>query len=351
MRFALHYKIPAIRITIHILFWIAYLLFSVLNVLRFYPNDSLWDMILRFSASLPVDIVATYYTAYLLIPTLLFKKKYLLFGLLFIVGAVLAILLQRVIVWYVTYPLIIKTEITSKFFRIDWLYAFSNIYAVVLFISGVKLIQRNNQNEKISKEIKNQRTEAELKFLKAQVHPHFLLNTLNNLYALTLEKSDKAAEVVIKLSELLNYMLYECNESTILISKEIKLIENYLALEQIRYGKKLNLTFNVEGEIAGKKLAPMFLLPFVENAFKHGVSQLSSKSRVIIQLSMVDHDLHFKVINSMPFGSDKDPGGYTEGIGLKNVKRRLDLMYPENYQLSYASDNQDYIVDLKIKTF
>jgi len=302
----------------------------------------------RYVVTMPVDMLATYFTAYFLLPRYLYKMKYVRFTVLFLVAAVGFILLQRTILWYISYPLILKQEPSSPFFMLNWLYHFANIYIVVFAVSVIKLLQRNIRKEKNLQELSEKRTEAELKFLKAQVHPHFLFNTLNNLYALTLEQSPKAPEVVLKLSELLNYMLYECNEKTILISKEIKLIENYLSLETIRYGDKMKLDFQVAGEIAGKKIAPMLLLPFVENAFKHGVSKISGNAKVSVFLNIQNKELIFQVSNSQTESSKNDPAGYSEGIGLKNVQRRLDLMYPEQHTMTLQQAGPEFIVYLKL---
>jgi LytS/YehU family sensor histidine kinase len=175
-----------------------------------------------------------------------------------------------------------------------------------------------------------------------------LFNTLNNLYALTLDKSDKAPEVVLKLSDLLNYMLYDCNEHYMLISKEIKLIENYLELERIRYGNHLDIDFTVSGDTAGKKIPPMILLPFVENAFKHGVSKVRNDAFVKIHLEVDGDQLRFIVGNSKKLVPDSDLAGYSEGIGLKNVTRRLDLLYPGRYFLELQEFDHEYHILLKI---
>jgi len=298
---------------------------------------------------MPVDVLATYYTAYLLLPKLLYPRKYVVFISLFLLGAFGAILLQRFILYEVSYPYFLGREAESPFWQINWFYSFTNIYLVVFAVSGFKLLQRNFKEEKNLQELNEKRVEAELKFLKAQVHPHFLFNTLNNLYALTLDKSPKSSEVVLKLSELLNYMLYECNEPTILVSKEIKLIENYLSLETIRYQDSLSLDFKVTGEIAAKKIAPMLLLPFVENAFKHGVSRLNKGAKVMVNLHIQEDELHFQVSNSKPAESQVDPAGYTEGIGLKNVKRRLELIYPNRHEMLFQPTDREFVVFLKLK--
>jgi LytS/YehU family sensor histidine kinase len=325
-----------------------YLFFSALNIKRFYPDEQLFQMMFRMFFSMPVDIIAAYFTVYLLIPKLLYQRKYYLFALIFLVSAVGLVLLQRVILWYFSYPVLYKMEPQSPFFRINWLASFTNIYMAAFFIAVAKLVKQRFTEQKRIQSLEKEQVEAELKFLKAQVHPHFLFNTLNNLYALTLDKSDRASEVVLKLSDLLNYMLYECNESTILLSKEISLIENFLVLERIRYGDSLEVDLRIEGETAGKKIAPMLLLPFVENAFKHGVSKISKNARVMIRLEVDASQLNFEVINSKPMLLEKDEAGYTEGIGLKNVKRRLEILYPEAHGFDVIEKDEEFRIILKI---
>ncbi len=341
-------KNPTIRISLHIVFWLVYLFISAATVKRFYEDESLFQLMFRFSITLPVDILATYFTVYFLMPKYLYKKKYLHFAIIFIVSAGIFILLQRSMLWYITYPYVLRTTPNSAFFLLNWFYSFTNIYIIVLVVAGVKLVQRNVREEKNIQELNEKKTEAELKFLKAQVHPHFLFNTLNNLYALTLDQSPKASEVVLKLSELMNYMLYECNEETILITKEIKLIENYLSLERIRYEDNLDIDFQVIGETAGKKVAPMMLLPFVENAFKHGVSKLSTKARVLISLSLDGSKLEFQSKNTKPAHVKPDLAGYSEGIGLKNVQRRLELLYPQKHDIRFDYSEKEFNVWLTI---
>ena len=342
------YSKPLIRIGVHAFFWILYLLFSALNITRFYPDENLFRLMFRMLFTLPVDMIAAYLTVYLFLPVYLYRRKYYIFAAVFILSAGALILLQRRILWNITYPLFFDREPASPFWTINWLSSFTNIYIAAFAIAVAKLIRQRFSEQKRLRSLEKAQVEAELKFLRAQVHPHFLFNTLNNLYALTLDKSENASEVVLKLSDLLNYMLYECNESTILLSKEITLIENFLALERIRYGDSLEVRFRVEGETAGKKIAPMLLLPFVENAFKHGVSKLSKDAEVLIRLEVDASKLHFEVINSKPLLLEKDEAGYTEGIGLKNVKRRLELIYPDGHNFDIIEKDEEFRIELNL---
>jgi len=302
----------------------------------------------QMSFTLPVDIIATYFTAYFLLPRYVYSRRFLKLVLIFLPSAAGFILLQRVLLLYFEYPVFRPDYKPVPFWNINWLYSFTNIYMVVFAVSLVKMLQFTLKQQRDARVLDKERIEAELKFLKAQVHPHFLFNTLNNLYALTLDKSDQAPEVVLKLSDLLNYMLYECNEPYMLISKEVQLINNYLELERIRYGKDLDLKFRVEGDTAGKRIAPMLLLPFIENAFKHGVSKVRKQAFVNIGLEVIEKELIFKVSNSKVPAPGADLSGYSEGIGLRNVKRRLELMYPGNFRLDISDSDQVFEISLHI---
>jgi len=349
MWFSQKYKSPWMRILAHAGFWVAYLLINAITAVRYYPDRNFFSLILQYMLTVPVDILATYLTVYVLYKWFLFKRKYFLFAITLVGTAIFFIVLQRVIVYYMTYPVFFPDlKPNNTFIDINWFYSFTNIYLVVAVVSVIKLLKISFEQQKNARELDQEKTEAELKFLKSQIHPHFLFNTLNNLYALTLDKSDKAPEIVLKLSDLLNYMLYECNEPDMLVTKEIRLIENYLSLERIRYGDQLDLGFEVTGEIVGKRLAPMLLLPFVENAFKHGVSKVRKNANVRILLDCTGNTMIFSVRNSRSSLPDTDISGYTEGIGLKNVQRRLELLYPEKHQLMLEQTDSEFSVHLKI---
>lgn len=191
---------------------------------------------------------------------------------------------------------------------------------------------------------------AELKFLKAQLHPHFLFNTLNNLYALTLEKSNKAANVVLKLSELLDYVLYECNAELVSLEKEIKQIDNYIELEKLRFGIRLDVKFTCDGFLSNMMVPPMLLMTLVENSFKHGVSKSISKSWIQIELQEQYNSITFIVKNSKHKLNSSKP--FTSGgVGLRNLENRLKLIYKEHYEFNIEERKDTFAVELIIKTF
>ncbi len=199
-------------------------------------------------------------------------------------------------------------------------------------------------------ELDTRNIQTELNFLKSQINPHFLFNTLNSLYALTLKKSDDAPEIVIKLSEMMRYMLYECNEKKVSLRKELDYIRNYLDLEGLRH-KKTAIRLEVEGETGDLMIAPLIFIAFVENCFKHGISHHLSQSYVSIHVMIDNQEVNFFVENSkaekLPMREAVRKSG---GIGIVNVKRRLELMYPEgNYSLEVHDKSNTYSVNLWIK--
>jgi LytS/YehU family sensor histidine kinase len=251
----------------------------------------------------------------------------------------------------VLYPQFFPERTGTEFFVIfRHLKTFTNTYTLAVMVIAIKLLKKWYYDQQEAKSLEKEKLEAELKFLKAQVHPHFLFNTLNNLYSLTLKKSDNAPEVVLKLSELMSYMLYDTAARQVSLSKEINYINHYIDLEKIRYAERLDVSFNTSGDISAKMIAPMLLLPFIENSFKHGVSGELETVWVSLDLHVEEDKLIFKVENSKsPEEENIKISSYRSGIGLKNVRRRLDLIYANNYDLKIFDEKDTFLVVLKLK--
>ena len=338
------------RIIWHILFWLLYLILYAFSSNIYYEDSNIYRILAQFSITVPIDILAAYFTAYYLLPKFLLKGKYIHFIVLFFLSAVIFIFLQRALMYFITYPVFYPESYQNiKFYKINYIFSFFNIYAIVGIFASIKLLKYWFENQQTTRLLEKEKLEAELKFLKSQIHPHFLFNTLNNLYALTIDKSDQAPEVVIKLSDLLDYMLYECNTPKVSLDKEIKLINDYLSLEKIRYGKELQINFDISGKTAGKQIAPMLLLPFIENSFKHGLSKKINNPWIYIALRINNDSLNFNVKNNKIENKTKEKDEYTEGIGLKNVRRRLDLLYNGIYTLNLFDEGDSFEIDLNIK--
>jgi two-component system LytT family sensor kinase len=294
---------------------------------------------------LPVKILFTYFVMYYLLPILL-AGKYTQFFTLFFAGSLVAGVAQRYVAFNFEYPLYYPEALGDSFF---WLPKISkmimSIYPYTFFAVAIKLLKFWYANKQAQQVLLHEKLQAELKFLKTQIHPHFLFNTLNNLYALTLKKSDLAPAMVLKLSELINYMLYECREDQVLLEHEIKFIYNYVDIEQLRYGDKLDVDISVHGNVNGRKIAPLLLLPFVENCFKHGASLELDQSWVKIDIEVLPDRTLFKVENNKVTTNGRLSN---DGIGINNVKRRLDLLYPGNHELKIISGEETFLVILSI---
>lgn len=344
---------PGNRIWTHVLFWIVNVLFFSLlygNIREDYMKGLTQSLV-----TLPVSILATYFTIYLLIPLFLDKQRYTQFTLLFILTAILFGYMDRLLVHWIWVPVYIPDYPYDKYPLSHLGKAIqqaTNIYTVVLAAAAIKLVKRNYENERLAQELSQERLDAELKFLKSQIHPHFLFNTLNTLYALTLQSSSQSSEVVLRLSNLLDYMLYECNVPLIALRKEIQQIQNMIELEKLRYGNRLDVTLTQSGDLNGWTVPPLLMLPFIENAFKHGVSQGTEDIFINIDISIRETILTLRVENSK---SDEylnqREADYTKGIGLRNVRRRLDLLYNGAYDLQVFNEEDTFMIVLKVPLF
>ncbi len=341
------------RVLTHTLFWLFVLLIAPLT-----SDDTITEIgeSLVFRAiALPTKMAATYLLVYYQLPLLTKHRKYILFIVsLFVFSYVFTVIyrfnnihIAEAIMGsaYEAESLIqIIGEFEYTYFGyIGKLYFFSLIF---IFIKVVK--SRNNAKRKIAS-LQHEKLSAELNFLRAQIHPHFLFNTLNNLYALTLDKSDNAPEIVAKLAEMLDYMLYQCKGDKVLLNNEVELLKNYIDLEKLRYGDRLVLNFNYKSDDKTIEIAPFILISIVENAFKHGVSGALDKAIVNVSLSVAQGIIYFKVFNTKPTLIQKDTMNYKKGIGVSNAKRQLELIYPEQYEWSVNEEKDSYEVNLIVK--
>lgn len=221
------------------------------------------------------------------------------------------------------------------------------VYTAVVMVSTVlESVQLHRQQEQLASQITNEKLATELKFLKNQINPHFLFNVLNNVYSLSLIKSEQTPEVVMELSEMLRYMLYESNHELVPLGKEVKYIQNYVALQQLKDDEPFAVELDLRVSNPSAQVAPMMLIPFVENAFKHSKIEDKQLGWIKIMIGEKNNQLTFKVSNSLPSGEfTKDPTG---GIGLSNVQRRLELEYPGRHQLDIQKMAQSFSVQLTI---
>jgi LytS/YehU family sensor histidine kinase len=212
--------------------------------------------------------------------------------------------------------------------------------------AAIKITNEWFKAEKQKKEMENEKLNSELAFLKSQVNPHFLFNILNNICSLARKKSDNTEDAIIQLSRIMRYMLYDSKDEKVSLEKEVEYLQNYIDLQRLRISDSVVISFTIEGDINGKMVEPMLLIPFVENAFKHGVSYLD-ESNIEINLKIDQDVLHFRVENYRVKKID-NPVQQESGIGLKNVLRRLDLLYPGSHIINIEETATKYIVNLYI---
>ena len=215
----------------------------------------------------------------------------------------------------------------------------------IFFFGVVRHIYNHIKLRQTAQKLLIEKQQAELNYLKSQTNPHFLFNTLNNIYSLARDKSDRAPETILRLSKILRYMLYEAGGSYIAIEQELKIIDDYISLEKLRYDESLRINFNYDVEDMKQALPPLLLIPLVENAFKHGAAETRNHPFVDIHLSVVRRQLAFFVKNSTELSSGGAP--IKENIGLANLRRQLELLYTD-YQLLLEQRDTEFSATLKI---
>lgn len=340
------------RILLHFLFWIFYLSYYTFQS-GYYSKDYL-DMLEGYLIYLPIMIAASYFTNYYLVPKFLLSKQYFKFIVIFIVSALVFIFSMKTVFWFYLAPKFYSKMGAEGYYKAGFFYPTYlmahaiSIYFVVFVFGFVKLTKRWFINNQITQELKKEKLEAELKFLKAQMNPHFLFNVLNSLYALALKKSDKTAEMILKISAMMDFILYESKNDFILIDKELKLINDYVELEKLRYGDKLAYEFTIEGETENIYIPPLLLFPFIENSFKHGVSNSVNNSYIKATLKLLKSEIEFVIENNKP--EYEVSIKKQEGIGLANVLKRLELIYAGKYIYEKSETENTFLINLKFNT-
>jgi ligand-binding sensor domain-containing protein len=241
-------------------------------------------------------------------------------------------------------PIRLKITIAEPFYSSVWFISVISILALAL---GIFVYRWRIATVKKQQSIKAVQLELELNFLKTQVNPHFLFNTLNNIYALCQVNSRNAAPMVRKISEMMRYMIYDCTEKLVPLEKELDYLKNYIDLNQLKSSRKINASIGIDGNPSGLRIAPLLLINFLENSFKHGDLNLGGDGFINAHLNIVDHDIVFSIRNSF---RDKVPGGEPQsGIGLINVQQRLNLLYPGRHSLRIEKNNSIFEIELKLK--
>lgn len=333
------------RILLHLLLWTAYVAVEFVANLPHYRDKR--ELLLQTVFFLPVIAIPYYFIAYFLVPRMLWQGKKLGFWLACIIVFLLVMIFRlQWENWY--WHLQLGQEFRMPLSKIS-----KNLfrdYAVIALGVCLKIIRDWDKKDRLATRLTDEKRDAELQFLRAQIHPHFLFNTLNNLYGLALKGSPHTPDSILKLSGLLDFILYECNAEKIPLSKELELIRHYVELERLRFGDRLSLSFEPQTLRDDVPVAPLLLLPFVENAFKHGAANTASDQVFVkINLHLEGRTLHFQVENSKSNRPQSDPDNGHKGIGLRNVEKRLELLYPGRYELKKVEGTDVFLIMLKLQ--
>ncbi|WKK66228.1 sensor histidine kinase [Lutimonas zeaxanthinifaciens] len=337
-------------ISLHLIFWVGVWFFFV-YFFSYNSTDS--NYVTWFSTFLlPVTMITTYFVVYYLIPKYLLSKKYFLFALYslytFIISTWLILMTIFASLVFLSNLKIEKMPPMSK----NYIFVLILVYLVVLLVSFVNLLSHNFKTESKNKELQNkilttqlQIKDQELQYLKKQIHPHFLFNTLNTIYGFALRGSKDTPDIILKLSNLLDYILYQVSKPKVSLKEEILHLQEYIDLERIRFQDTLKISFKSDIGDKDKLIPPMLLIPFVENAFKHG-NLIEGFLHIFIEIQLIEDSLNFSIKNTVKNNSEPQK---ESGIGLVNIRKRLDLIYPDNYSLRVTTDQQWYEVELKIR--
>jgi len=336
-------------IFLHTILWIAVWFFFV----YFYSYNSInTNYAIWFSSLLlPLTMAVTYFVVYFLIQRYLLTKRYFLFSLysfytLVISSYIIVLIIYGCLVFLLSFNISIMPPMSKNF-----IFVLILVYLVVGIVSFISLLNQNFKTISRNKELQTKILETQLKlkeqelqYLKMQIHPHFLFNTLNTIYGFALKKSEHTPEIILMLSNLLDYILYQINKPKVSLKEEVLHIKEYIELEKIRFKDTLNVSFSTNEIDSTIEVAPMLLIPFIENAFKHG-NLINGFLKIEAIVRVIENRLEFSIKNTVLNDNIKKENN---GIGLDNIKKRLDLNYSNNYQLQIENANNWYTVNLVI---
>ena len=324
----------------HVLFWLIY---SVVIAAVIRIGNTWGDSILRQLPILATHAIVVYFNLYFLVPRFLLNRNYVSY----IFSALLLISAASFPISILTYSLVanqdIQSVVWSSFFL--FLIGLGLLFSIILSMT-LKFLKDWYDDQQSKRDLQKMQLQSELKFLKTQINPHFLFNSLNNLYALTLIKSDLAPQVVLRLSDILRYVLYETSEGKVDLQKELQHLSDFVSLEQMRVGDRVKVEIDLEEPMKDFLVEPMLFLTLIENAFKHGAQSASEEGWVKITGTSLVGGYSLFVENSKPIEYQASAHG---GIGLDNLKKRLNFIYPESHELIIVNEEYKYSVKLNIE--
>ena len=335
------------EILFNLQFWLIYFVYEWIVNAAVYNEYKRY--LINAAVIVPITLAATMFTVHVLIRQFFLKNKKALFWIGLILSMFFFTLIRRAFNYYYTYPIYYPqgSEMPCLFlpkmiFEAVSIYLIAGLYTMFYFGKAWY------EQQRITQALQKDKVEAQLELLKSQVQPHFIFNTLNNLYALALKKNDKIPDLLHRLSSFLSYSLYDGKLKAIPVSKELEYINHYIELEKIRYSDRLDVAVNVYSPLDGFMISPLLLLPLIENCYKHGVSNNTEESWIRIDLSIQNNWLTVKIENSRSENAQHESSD-KNGIGLENVKKRLEILYPDKHEFKYMSEEHSYLTILKIK--
>jgi len=334
-----------VEIVLHLALWIVVTAFLLMGAVTSKPPEYFAD-VFHNVRSLLYSIPLFYLFYSFLVPRILARRKILIFLLLSIV----IIAIAGSIIWLIDTTNPIRELRESAPWTDLWWRRYVRGIIISCYISLLSVVIRFGvdwfRNQQIRLELINKNQASELALMKSQINPHFLFNTLNNIYSLANRHDDKALDAMVKLSGIMRYLIYDAQADRVSLSREVEYLENYLDLQRLRLRDPGSVIYSMDGEMGELKIALMLLIPFVENAFKHGDKKAKTPA-IQIELNVNSNLLYFRVRNSIPEREiEKDQ---TEGIGLSNLKKRLGILYPESHKLKITDQNGIYQAYLEIK--
>ncbi len=340
---------------VYFFYWLSYILFF--TFIQGGPQHQYLTAFLTELISLPLKILFVYLVLQLLMKRLLFERKLLPFVIIYLPLLLLFALLQRLADNYINLPYFLYWEIQPLLEPGPYVHNILKFQFVAAIPFSSMLFSNWAKEKSKSYLVEGQKMQAELNFLRNQFHPHFIFNVLNSLYSKILNKSEDSADIVLKISSLIRFTLYDINTPSISVEKEISYLKDYIALQRMRFDKQLELSISITGNYDNKYIEPFLIIPFVENSFKYCIDEESGKGWITIYISIIDDWLNLKIENSITAESDnKEEEDLSSqmnnhGIGLKNVERRLQLSYPENHTLKILKSEESFFVSLKIQLY
>jgi len=336
------------KILIHFAFWI-YMFNQVLLTFAMWPGKQIdyFEQITIY----PFTSFVTFYSIYFSIGWLFARKRKLLPGILLVL-VIAALVPLRIGAEYLFWKYIGYSHLKpGDELIVDRVWWFNSLRLVIIYGIYSLLIRLAIgwfETQKLRTALKLERQAGELALLRSQINPHFLFNTLNNIYSLVYKKSEDAPEAVMKMSSIMRYMLYDATTDTVLLEKEVEYLKSFIELEKLRIRHPDFVEMNISGNMEGRTVPPMLLIPFVENAFKHGSRNVAAPG-IRIDLSVSPREIRFLVSNHLRknVAAPTDPMG---GIGLNNIRRRLNLLYPGKHTLEIKSENEIYTILLIIRS-